>query len=432
METGINKSLGGGGRSLRDELAMPDSDDANDISAALYKEEINSRKIERLGSRITITSILLPCLTVAMLVYGYLDIKERVIAVHNSDQIQVDVVAKEVEAKLNALEVDIARIKFSFEKDIPELKQQTIAIQDEVTLLAGIKPDKEKTEKNIELLKASIDKIADQYQGALHILDRTNQETLDIVNEKTKELESLVKSDVESVKTMRADIDAKIQALKAVESGIDGKIDSKVASVVDKRSEAAIDNRVKNIINEKLASHSQVLDKKIADIDLAVESKLAALEEVTQILAESKTDITKLQTNITSLKDNVGVLDKEFKNYQVKAANNINSNIADKKVSDKVSDINKKYIDSQITSLNKNVNSRIDELDLKLSRKILQYATQLESSTQSKNSASKKKNDKTIHNDSAAQSESAGEENKPPIILKKTEHGKILETDLLQ
>ncbi|MBF0240970.1 MAG: hypothetical protein HQK64_00640 [Desulfamplus sp.] len=371
MGTTINKDFGNN-RSLRDEFSIPEGyDDANDIAAALYKEELNSRKIDKVSSRITLLAILLPCFIGAALFYGYVDIKERMLAINNSGQSQFDFAAKELETKLNALDLQLAKIKLVFEQDIPELKQQTIAIQDELTLLAGSKSDKEEIDKTLELIKADIAKISDQYQGALHILDRTNQETLSIVNEKSKELEASVDAKIESVNRLQGDIDSKIASIKAVETEIDGKIDSKV--------DASIDKRFKSAINERLSTHTQAIDKKVADIDLAVESKLATLQEVTEILSESKATIAKLERNIGSVE--------------------------------------------------KRLNTKIDELDLNLSKKILHYATQLESSIKSKNSGSKKKTDNIIK-DETKQAESAPQKGREKIILKTPERGNILETDL--
>ncbi|MBF0574135.1 MAG: hypothetical protein HQK69_10340, partial [Desulfamplus sp.] len=370
-------------------------------------------------------SILFPFLIGAILVYGYLDIKQRVINIHNSGQTQVDVVAKEFESKLNTFEVEMAKIKFALEKDIPELKQQTIAIQDELTLLAGNKSDKEATDKNIELIKADIAKIADQYQGALHILDRTNQETLSILNEKANELESKVDTKLSSIKeietslanikteienkeailkTNQADIEAKIASVTAIESKIDSKIDSKVDSIIDKKLNAATDKKYAAIINEKLSSHRQSLEKKVADIDLTVESKLAALEEATQILAENKEDIEKLKNSLNAFDKSITNLDKELKNLSSSSQQSVTDKDIDK-------DYDKKYVDTQIAALRKNLNNKIEKLDLTLSKKILQYATQLESTLRSYDSKKK------------------GESVK---IIKVPEKGKISETDLVQ
>ena len=48
-------------------------------SASIYHEEINTLKIEKLSNRVTIISIIIPCLISAILIFAYLDMKERVV-----------------------------------------------------------------------------------------------------------------------------------------------------------------------------------------------------------------------------------------------------------------------------------------------------------------------------------------------------------------
>ncbi|MBF0111845.1 MAG: hypothetical protein HQK74_03830, partial [Desulfamplus sp.] len=86
-------------------------------------------------------------------------------------------------------------------------------------------------------------------------------------------------------------------------------------------------------------------------------------------------------------------------------------------------------LERNIGSVEKRLNTKIDELYLNLSKKILHYATQLESSIKSKNSGSKKKTDNIIK-DETKQAESAPQKGREKIILTTPERGNILETDL--
>jgi len=398
----LEKELDGKKR-LIDDFTISNSDDAidSDSSAVLYREQLNEQKIEKLGNRVTIIAVLLPCLICAILVYGYLDIKKRVLAINDSGQSQVDIVATQFEARLNAFEVELAKIRFSLEKEIPEVKQQTIAIQDELTLIDSNKSSKDETEKQLDLMRKDIEKVAEQYKGALHILDRTNQETLTIVNEKSREIESKIESEVASIKAIEAGIEAKVASLKGIEEGIDGKIDSRI--------EAAMDKKIRTAINDKVAAQSQILNRKVADIELTVESKLATLAEATQILAENRSTITELENSIGELDKSVALMDKEFKKAQTAESGKAATASTDKK-----------YVDAQLIALKKSLNGKIDQLDLTLSRKILQYATQLEDLIRQNRAGTKKK------------TESTAEENSSESILIKPERGKISETDLTQ
>jgi len=387
-----------GKKRLIDDFTISNSDDAidSDSSAALYKEQLNDQKIEKLGSRVTTISIFLPCLICAILVYGYLDIKKRVMVIRDSEQSQVDIVATQFEARLNAFEVELAKIKFSLEKDIPELKQQAIAIQDGIALLESTKSNKDETEKNLDLIRKNVEQVADQYQGALHILDRTNQETLTIIKENRKNIETKVEANMASVKSIEADIKAKGASLK--------EIDRKIDSIIDD----SMDKKIKTAINDKVESQNQSLNKKVADIELAVESKLATLTEVTQILSENRTTIANLEKSIGELDKSVGLMENELKKPQVEESDK------------KTTYVDKNYVDAQIIALKKGLNGKIDQLDLTLSRKILQYITELEDLIRKNRSDAKKK------------TESTEEEKRSGAILIKPERGKISETDLTQ
>lgn len=330
-----------------DHFSIANTDDGSDAAAALYKQEINDLKIEKLGNRLTIITIILPCLIGAILVYGYLDIKDRVSTIHDTGQNQMDSVAKDFETKLNSIEVDLAKVKFSLEKEIPELTDQVAAMGEELTRfseLAKTKAGKDETQKELEQIQKSIktlskrvNTIAGQHQTALNILDRTSKETLDIVNQNSKNLE--------------------------------------------KRMEAKIDSKIKTAFNEnfdkKLVTHAKGLESKISALEHSVESKLASLQEAIEILAENKKNIAQLRQRY----ETVDTAIKTLKTDVQKTTSTLSKGSTDKK-----------YVDSRIRSLKNSLTNRIDQLDLKLSRKILELGVMKQSRKGSSNATEKKTN----------------------------------------
>lgn len=71
--------------------------------------------------------------------------------------------------------------------------------------------------------------------------------------------------------------------------------------------------KIRAAINDRVAAQSQILNRKVADIELTVESKLATLAEATQILAENRSTITELKNGIGELDKSVALMDKRFK-----------------------------------------------------------------------------------------------------------------------
>lgn len=79
-------------------------------------------------------------------------------------------------------------------------------------------------------MRKDIEKVAEQYKGALHILDKTIRRPSPLSTKRAREIESEIEAEVASIKAIEAGIEAKVASLK----GIDGKIDSRIESAMDK------------------------------------------------------------------------------------------------------------------------------------------------------------------------------------------------------
>ncbi|SLM29446.1 hypothetical protein MTBBW1_180009 [Desulfamplus magnetovallimortis] len=315
-----------------DNFSISNTNDGSDAAAALYKEELNDLKIEKLGNRLTLISVLLPCLIGAILFYGYLDIKGRVSTMSDTGQTQVDSVAKDFEAKINAIEVELAKIKFSIDKDIPDLKSKTEQIRqelDEISTLAAA--DREKNENSfqqfesqMEALSKRVDTISGQHKTALNILDRTSKETLDIVNENSKNLE--------------------------------------------KRMESKIDLKVDEAFDEKMSHTAGGIESKLSEVEQAVESKLASLQEATTIVAQNGKTISEIEKKLTAIDNDI----KQIKNIQQKLNTEVSKDTTDKQ-----------YVDSKFGNVKDTLNRKVDQLELKISKKMLALEVMIQSLKQS-------------------------------------------------
>ncbi|SMC93827.1 hypothetical protein SAMN02746065_11616 [Desulfocicer vacuolatum DSM 3385] len=156
-------------------LKISEEDTAPSLSASFYKQELNELKIEKLGNRITIISFILPCLIGAILVYAYMDINHRVVDAKDSGKSDIELVSQDMELKINAINVEIAKLKFSLDQQLPGITAQ-------IEELSALKANREETLASLEGLKKEVAVNRDQYQSAIHILDRTSKENLAIIN----------------------------------------------------------------------------------------------------------------------------------------------------------------------------------------------------------------------------------------------------------
>ncbi len=245
------------------DFSISDAGNGYDISAALYKEELNDLKIEKLSNRVTIISIIIPCLICAVLVFGYLDIKERLIDVHDTGQTEVKGIAKDFEAKLNAMDVQTAKLRFSIEKTIPDIKKQIIIFKEEMEKILSTKAGITEIDTKLDTLEKQINKNTDQYNGVLHILDRTNKETLRILNNTAKKI----------TKKM----DEEKNAVTATINGMEEKLQ-------------------KN--EDRLNTNDEALQKKLASLD----SMLLESQTILTQLNETKRQLNNINHNIENMK----------------------------------------------------------------------------------------------------------------------------------
>ncbi len=156
-------------------LKISREDTAPSLSASFYKQELNELKIEKLGNRITIISFILPCLIGAILVYVYMDITHRVVDAKDSRKSEIELITQDMEMKINATNVEIAKLKFSLDQQLP-------AITAQIEEISVLKANREETLASLESLKTDMTHNTDQYQATIHIIDRTNKENLAIIN----------------------------------------------------------------------------------------------------------------------------------------------------------------------------------------------------------------------------------------------------------
>jgi chromosome segregation ATPase len=148
------------------------SDASQDEELAGVQEEVLARDIdelrmEKLNTRVTIISIIIPVLIVIVLVIAYLDIKKRVSQTEDTGAMSFQKVSGDLESRFSSLSIRIAQIEDSLKK-LTDASNQTSArlevkiskldeaIKDARTKLAG----KKETADSIAVLEKKVDTAA--------------------------------------------------------------------------------------------------------------------------------------------------------------------------------------------------------------------------------------------------------------------------------
>jgi chromosome segregation ATPase len=102
---------------------------------AILQDELRELKIEKLGQRVTLLTILIPCMIGVILVITYLDIKDRVTRSYDTGAIGVQKLSKDLASKFSSLSLEQAKIKDIQAKKLPELEKSAAYLKSRIAKL---------------------------------------------------------------------------------------------------------------------------------------------------------------------------------------------------------------------------------------------------------------------------------------------------------
>ena len=106
-----------------------------DEPEAILQDELRELKIEKLGHRVTLLTILIPCMIGVILVITYLDIKDRVTRSYDTGAIGVQKLSKDLASKFSSLSLEQAKINDILAKKLPELDKSAAFLKSRLTKL---------------------------------------------------------------------------------------------------------------------------------------------------------------------------------------------------------------------------------------------------------------------------------------------------------
>jgi len=246
------------------------------------RDEADAPRLEKLNKRITLISILIPCLMGAILLAAYFNIKTHLSNVNTTGAVGVQTLTKELESRFSSLSLREATLEESMENKVGSLEKTTAEVQKSVKeastairhIRSARKADNQKTAdaiKKMEKTLASMSKNLDKISSGLKSLDQALTKKLTNFSETGKNDQAKIRSDMAALKTAMVNKKVVDSALK------------------DQRETYQLALR-------KLASN---LEDKIAHL----EKKLKALEKIgpssqkpKQVKSEKAVSSTKVET----------------------------------------------------------------------------------------------------------------------------------------
>ncbi|OQY02126.1 MAG: hypothetical protein B6I26_02020 [Desulfobacteraceae bacterium 4572_130] len=218
----------------------------NEIAVSMHYKEINDLKIEKIETRVTIISIIIPCLIVIILLFAYFDIKERVINVQSTGENKVKIIAEDIEAKLNKINLDITEFKKFIAVKLPEITKNLKKSQKNVTV----------NKKNI----STINKTEKLFKKKLNNFENDIQKNISPLND-------LIQTNLSNIKMLIETLTKYQQELAFIQIDI---------SVTQKQLKQILQNQIKkDYINKQISILKNDFNKKTRDLYL----ELAKIEQ---------------------------------------------------------------------------------------------------------------------------------------------------------
>jgi chromosome segregation ATPase len=268
---------------------LPLEDPDKTAPSDLFQKDRNSLKIDRLSTRLTIVTILLPILFGVMLLFIYLDLKDQVTGMDTVKDSQVDHLTRQVEEKMNALDIRIAKNRFDLDEKLPALEKKSDSLAQQLAQLRSAKADIQALDDGFKKLETRLSR-----------QDRRIQNNADQDQVNLAELERINATLQETVAENRNQFGKEVQTLKQELSSLQA-LEKEVTSLQTLKQElAAIQSRLNDqqTALQSLEKIADPLKKQISDLEKQIMSRteisrrlIALKSDVEQSLADLKKQI---------------------------------------------------------------------------------------------------------------------------------------------
>ena len=294
---------------IEDENLLKQTD--SDILTSAYHEDINTLKIDKLSNRVTIISIILPCMIGAIIIFAYLDIKERMVDVDLTKQTQVERIFQQLEEKLNTLDVKIAKNKFVLENKLPEFDKKNILLEGRIAKLTTTKADSKTFKNRFAKLEKRVANNTNQDKSTAQTIERINKQTLSSIKENQNQFDKTTRKIKKETNLFKEEFDARLLELSDYEQQI-GELRKNI-SLLDKKfkgfeqetvSDITLDEKISQL-KKSLNSHMKNLDQQVNKLNQRLTANLSRLQNDLDQL--SKTSSTKIIPTNTKPKPQINI-----------------------------------------------------------------------------------------------------------------------------
>ncbi|MBU1169876.1 MAG: hypothetical protein KKD44_09980 [Proteobacteria bacterium] len=191
-----------------------------------YNESTQNQRFDKLNQKITLLSILIPSILGIIFVFMYLDMKNKVVQVHNTGSSEVQKTADDLNKEIQDLQTASAEFEkrldgklAALEKSLAPITAKISKMGKDIDYLSSIKIDKKALDSEIqkvttthESLKKDLANLGDQHTKLVTIAQELQTRTKDIPA--ISAAQDALKNSIESLKNDMADKNELATALK--------------------------------------------------------------------------------------------------------------------------------------------------------------------------------------------------------------------------
>ncbi|WDP88604.1 MAG: hypothetical protein HUN04_02135 [Desulfobacter sp.] len=241
----------------------------DDIQAAMYHQEVNTLKIEKLSQRITIISIIIPCIIIAILAFAYIDMKERVVDVDETQGSHVEQIARTLEEKLNALDVRIAKATFDLDEKLALIEEKSKTLENQAAKISSSKADLKSVETALAKIEKRIKANAGQDKSTLAAIERVKKQLQTAIKKNNDQFKTASGKIKEEIQLFKEEFDARLLELSAYEQ--------EIAALT--KSTGLLDKKIKTLKSDIEKAFDQKMDSRLATLKQSLEKSIKGVED---------------------------------------------------------------------------------------------------------------------------------------------------------
>ena len=255
---------------------------------SLYQEEMEDLRVEKLNQRVTIITILLPCLIGVILFIAYRDLTGRVSQSEFSGSKEVQALSEELEEKFKNIATQFTTVQASLDEKITPIEKTITALNDKFKKLDSIDESlKQNLDKSGTTLKTISESKVDKKEHAAAI-------------EKINNSLSLLRKDLEALAPINQDIKSLSTEIQAIDNRLKKDLTSLSETMTRSDNDLIqIQNNLENLSERKLdkaslelevlkarKNYERTLDETVIKLERRMDSLLKRIKQVERNLRQ--------------------------------------------------------------------------------------------------------------------------------------------------